>query len=375
MNDLLRLSLVFASGLCITLLVIPSILQVAYQKQLFDVPDERKVHQKPIPSLGGIGIFIGVIISFTLWARDLNDFPEYKYVLTAYLVLFFMGLKDDLILMRAHKKLFIQLGVAGLLTFGGVRIFDLQGFLGIHELNTFWSYFISMFLIVGVTNAFNLIDGIDGLAGGLGGINCFTFGALLYAFGRFEYAMLAFAVGGSLLGFLRFNFREYPNKIFMGDTGSLLLGLTVSILAIFFMNFQGESSIGLDFVSPAVVVLAIMAIPIADTSRVFIIRVASGRSPFTPDRNHIHHQVLAMGASHKVASIMLYTINILLVITVMVFRDSSSLGLGLIILFVGTICTQLVVFGGHVQRERKVADRKSQLEQLEKDNQFFNRIA
>ena len=372
MNDLLRLSLVFGSGLLITLLAIPSILEVAYKKQLFDVPDERKVHFKPIPSLGGVGIFIGVIISFTLWARNLNDFPEYRYVLTSFLVLFFMGLKDDLILMRAHKKLFIQLAVAGLLTAGGVRVMSLQGFLGIYELQTFWSYILSIFFIVGVTNAFNLIDGIDGLAGGLGGINCFTFGALLYMAGMYEYSLLAFAVGGSLLGFLRYNFREYPNKIFMGDTGSLLLGLTVSILGIFFLNSSGE---GLGFVSPAVVVLAVMAIPIVDTSRVFIIRIASGKSPFTPDRNHIHHQVLALGASHKMASLMLYTINILLVITVIVFRNTASFGLGLIILFVGTVCTQLVVFGGHLKREQKMADTKSRLEQLEKENQFLNRIA
>lgn len=374
MNDLLRLSLVFGSGLLITLLVIPSILQVAYKKQLFDVPDERKVHFQPIPSLGGVGIFIGVIISFTLWARNLNDFPEYKYVLTSYLVLFFMGLKDDLILMRAHHKLFIQLVVAILLTTGGVRVFNLQGFFGIYELSNFWSYAISIVFIVGVTNAFNLIDGIDGLAGGLGGINCFTFGALLYLGGHYEYALLAFAVGGSLLGFLRYNFRQYPNKIFMGDTGSLLLGLTVAILGVFFLNFSQEEG-GLGFVSPAVVVLAIMAIPIVDTTRVFIIRISAGRSPFSPDRNHIHHQVLAMGASHKMASAMLYLVNILLVITVMLFRNTESVGLALIILFVGTVCTQLFVFGGNLKREQKMADTKSRLEQLERENQFMNRIA
>lgn len=374
MNDLLRLSLVFGSGLLITLLAIPSILEVAYKKQLFDVPDERKVHFKPIPSLGGIGIFIGVIISFTLWAKDLSNFPEYKYVLTAYLVLFFMGLKDDLILMRAYKKFIIQIVVAGMLAYGGVRIYDLQGFLGIHELHAAVSYFLTILFIVGVTNAFNLIDGIDGLAGGLGGINCFTFGALLYMGGMHEYALLAFAVGGSLLGFLRHNFREYPKKIFMGDTGSLLLGLTVSILGIFFLNFSKEGA-GLGFISPAVVVLAIMAIPIVDTTRVFIIRIASGKSPFTPDRNHIHHQVLAMGASHKMASLMLYAVNILLVVTVMVFRNTESIGLGLIILFVGTVCTQLFVFGGHLKREQKMANTKNRLEQLEKENQFMNRIA
>lgn len=374
MNELLTLSLVFATGLCITLIVTPSILEVAYKKKLFDIPDERKVHSKPIPSLGGVGIFIGVILTFTLWARDLGNFPEYKYVLTSYLVLFFMGLKDDLIIMRTNHKLIIQLVVAGLLTFGGVRILNLYGFLGINELGVFWSYLISIFLIVGVTNAFNLIDGIDGLAGGLGGINCFTFGALMYVYGMHEYAILAFAVGGALLGFLRFNFREYPNKLFMGDTGSLLLGLTVSVLAIFFLNADKTSSIGLDFVSPAVVVLAIMAIPIVDTSRVFLIRLAAGRSPFSPDRNHIHHQLLAAGATHKRASIMLYIINILLVMTVIVFRDTSSLGLGLIILFVGTVCIQLMVFSGHMRREKQMMNAKTKLELLERENQFLNKI-
>ncbi|MFK7946205.1 MAG: glycosyltransferase family 4 protein [Saprospiraceae bacterium] len=372
--NLIQLGLVFLTGFIITYISIPSILDIAYKKNLFDIPDERKVHTRQIPSLGGVGIFIGVLISFTIWSTpETLAMIGYKYILTSYLILFFMGLKDDLIIMNALPKLAIQIGVACILVAGDIRITDLHGIFGIHELNdsyVYLSYGLSVLFIVGITNAFNLIDGIDGLAGGLGGINCLTFGALMYVYEQYEYAILAFAIGGALLAFLRYNFSSYPKKIFMGDTGSLLLGLTVSILSIIFMNTSAKSG-ALEIISPPIVVLGIIFIPVMDTLRVMIVRILDGRSPFAPDRNHIHHKFLDSGVTHKTASIALYTINIALVITVIAFANSDSLLLGVLILFVGSASTQILVFLRYKRRDKRVDDLSAKLKQLKKENQFL----
>lgn len=369
--NLIRLGLVFLTGFLVTYVSVPSILEIAYKKNLFDVPDERKVHTRQIPSLGGVGIFVGVLIAFTIWSTpETLAMIGYKYILTSYLILFFMGLKDDLIIMDALPKLAIQIGVACILVAGDIRLTNLHGIFGVEDLNIYVSYLISVFFIVGITNAFNLIDGIDGLAGGLGGINCLTFGALMYVYEQYEYAILAFSIGGALLAFLRYNFSSYPKKIFMGDTGSLLLGLTVSILSIVFMNTSATNG-NLEVISPPIVVLGIIFIPVMDTLRVMVVRVLDGRSPFSPDKNHIHHKFLDSGVTHKTASIALYAINIALVITVIAFANSDSLLLGVLILFVGSASTQILVFLRYKRRDKRVDDLNAKLEQLKKENQFL----
>lgn len=370
-TNLIQLGLVFLTGFLVTYISIPSILEIAYKKNLFDVPDERKVHTRQIPSLGGVGIFVGVLIAFTIWSTpETLGMGSYKFILTSYLILFFMGLKDDLIIMDALPKLAIQIGVACILVFGDIRITSLHGIFGIGELNDYVSYVLSVIFIVGITNAFNLIDGIDGLAGGLGGINCLTFGALMYIYDQYEFAILAFSIGGALLAFLRYNFSTYPKKIFMGDTGSLLLGLTVSILSIIFMNTSAQSG-SLGAISPPIVVLGIIFIPVMDTLRVMTVRILDGRSPFSPDKNHIHHKFLDSGVTHKNASIALYLINIALVITVIAFHKTDSLLLGVLILFVGSASTQILVFLRYKRRDKRIDDLSEKLEQLKKENQFL----
>lgn len=370
--NLLLIGASFITSFILTFIAIPSVLEVAYKKKLFDIPDERKVHKQEIPSLGGVGIFIGVIIAYSLWASPIAYASySYKFIITSYLILFFMSLKDDLVIMPTRQKLVIQLIVTCLLVFGGVRILSLHGLLGIEELPYWVSVFCSIIFIIGVMNAFNLIDGIDGLAGGLGGINCLTFGTLMFLYKEYDFAILAFAVGGALLAFLYFNFNKYPNKIFMGDTGSLLIGMTIVVLAVSFINTPNRSDTQLDIVSPPLMVFGILLIPIFDTLRVMALRISQGRSPFSPDKNHIHHEFLAAGASHKMASISLYIINVLLVLTVILFRDSGALLLGVLILFVGSACTQILIFLRYQKRDKTVDDLTVKLNQLKKENQFL----
>ena len=350
----------------ITYFTLPSVINLAYQKKLLDIPDARKVHVQLIPSLGGIGIFVGVLISFTLFC-SLSDFNAYKYILTAYLILFFMGIKDDLIPMNAKKKFLIQIFVAGMIAFGGVRISSLHGLFGIQDIHLVASYCLTIFFIVGITNAYNLIDGVDGLAGGLGGIGCITLGILLLWVQEYNFAVLAFAITGSLIAFLRYNFGKYPNKTFMGDSGSLLLGLTITVLSIQFIESPNTLSI-MGISSPIGIIAGIIFIPFYDTIRVFTIRILNGKSPFSPDKNHIHHEFLRSKVGHRQTSILLWVGNVLMISAVLIFRHQSTFNLILIVLMVGIIFVHVLVNLRKKIENNKIAQLNSKLEEIKKEN-------
>ncbi len=306
-NILLSAALAFS----ITFFAIPVIIQVAKDKKLFDEPDERKVHKVVIPTLGGLGIFAGFILGL-LMGNPLNLTGEIQYYAAAAIVMFFLGLKDDILVLSASKKFIGQLLAAGILIkFGGVQITNMHGFLGINELPHIASVAISVFTIVVITNSFNLIDGVDGLAGSLGLLTTFVFGSYFFLAGHLTYAVMAFALSGSILSFLIYNFS--PAKIFMGDTGSLLLGLVNSILVVKFINIAGAADSAFPIAASPAIGFAILILPLFDTLRVFGLRLLDRRSPFSPDRNHIHHFLLDLGLSHRQITYTLLSTNILFI--------------------------------------------------------------
>lgn len=365
-SELLLLAASAACSFLITYLTIPSVINLAYQKNLLDVPNSRKVHTQQIPSLGGIGIFIGVLISFTLFC-SLASFEAYKYILTAYLMLFFMGIKDDLIPISAQRKMIIQIFVAVIIAYGGVRITTLHGLFGIEEIHIIASYLLTVFFIVGVTNAYNLIDGVDGLAGGLGGIGCITLGLLLFWVEEYNYAILAFAIAGSLVAFLRYNFGVFPRKIFMGDGGSLLLGLTITVLSIQFIESPKTLS-ALNINSPIGILAGIIFIPIYDTLRVFTIRILKGQSPFHPDKNHIHHEFLRSKVAHLQTSLLLWVGNILMIVAVLLFKNQDTINLILIVITVGVVFIHGLVFFRYQHGTKKSTNLTNQLHNLQREN-------
>ncbi|TAE50889.1 MAG: undecaprenyl/decaprenyl-phosphate alpha-N-acetylglucosaminyl 1-phosphate transferase [Bacteroidetes bacterium] len=354
----------------ITFFAIPSVIEVAHKKRLFDLPDERKQHAQAIPRLGGVGMYVGMMVSLCFFVSR-EGFGSVSYLLAAYMILFFVALKDDLITVSTPVKLLFQILVAGILIFNGLRITSLHYLLGIGELSMPVSVLLTLVLIVGIVNAFNLIDGVDGLAGGLGGINSLTLGALLFVYGDRDFAIVAFILGGCLLAFLRYNFAQYPNKIFMGDSGSLLVGLTLAILAVRFIETPPPPSIHVAFASPVLVVLGIMIIPIFDVLRVMLIRISQRRSPFSPDRNHIHHALLRSGFSHRGTSLLLYAVNLLFVCMVVVFRDTHYLGLSMGLLAVAAFSTQAVVLFRYFRQEKQISQLEIQLGSLQKENRFL----
>lgn len=292
----------------ITFLAIPAIIRIAAEKKLYDQPDARKLHQRPIASLGGVGIFGGFMLAALIFISGKAN-PEFQYFFAAALIIFFLGLKDDIIIISATKKFIGQLTAAAILIhLADIRITSMHGILGITELPYALSVLLSYITIIVVVNAFNLIDGVDGLAGMLGLLTMSVFGTYFFLADMTAYALLAFSLAGSLLAFLIFNYN--PAKIFMGDCGSLVLGLANAFLVIKFITVADSPALPLHIESAVAMGVSILVVPLLDTLRVFSIRIYQGRSPFSPDRNHIHHLLLDRGMSHKYVTLCCLLLNI-----------------------------------------------------------------
>jgi UDP-N-acetylmuramyl pentapeptide phosphotransferase/UDP-N-acetylglucosamine-1-phosphate transferase len=337
----------------ITFFAIPVIIQVAKEKKLFDEPGERKIHKRVIPTLGGLGIFAGFLISFLLTSPYQGHF-DIQYTTAAMLVIFFLGIKDDIVVLSASKKFIGQLFASLILvTMGGVYIDNMHGFLGIYELPTWASISLSVFTLLVITNSFNLIDGIDGLAGSLGVIACFFTGSYFFLNGEPGLAVMGFALLGSLVAFLYYNIS--PAKIFMGDTGSLLIGMINSILIIEFINYApSPSSIYSIQASPAIG-FAIVMMQLIDTLQVFFVRLLNRKSPFKPDRNHIHHYLLDLGFSHKKSCLIIASLNVMFIaMSLSLSHLGTSVVIG-VLLGVGLTITSLI----YSIRQRTIRNREN----------------
>ncbi|HEX2628246.1 MAG TPA: MraY family glycosyltransferase [Chitinophagaceae bacterium] len=305
---LLDVLLTASVSFIISFLAIPVVLQIAEQKKLYDIPDERKVHTRPVASLGGVGIFGGFMLALLLSIRG-DVSPEFQYFFGAAFVIFFLGLKDDLVVLSASKKFIGQMIAASIIIhLGEVKLDSMHGLFGIDKVPEGFSLAMSYLTIIVIINSFNLIDGIDGLASSLGILTMLVFGAYFFAIGQQSYSLLAFSMAGSLVAFLIFN--HHPAKIFMGDSGSLMIGLVNSILVIKFINVAGSPGVLVPIESAVAIGFSILIVPLLDTLRVFGIRIFNGRSPFTPDRNHVHHLLLDRGMSHAAITFTCVGINI-----------------------------------------------------------------
>jgi UDP-GlcNAc:undecaprenyl-phosphate/decaprenyl-phosphate GlcNAc-1-phosphate transferase len=321
----------------ITFLAIPVIITVSERKKLYDIPDERKIHRMPIPSLGGLGIFAGFVLA-CLIAIPFNVAPEFQYFFAAAIVIFFLGLKDDILVISPIKKFIGQVLAAFLIIYkGGVQIKSMHGFMGIYELPEMFSLVLTYFTVIVIINSFNLIDGIDGLAGSLGIMAAMLFGFYFLSIDLTAYAILAFSLAGSVAAFLIFNFQ--PAKIFMGDTGSMLIGLFNSILVVKFINVSELTGTAVQIDASPAIGFTILMIPLLDTLRVFAIRIFNRRSPFSPDRNHVHHLLLDKGLSHRSITLILVATNLLFVVAAYLSRSIGSTWLivSIISLFFGGI--------------------------------------
>jgi len=339
------------SAFIIVWISVPSIVRVSKNKHLFDEPDERSSHESEVPILGGLAIFAGFIISVNLWV-DPQIFPAFQYVVAAVIIMFFIGIKDDILIIAPFTKFAGQIIAAlVLVVLGDIRISSLHGFFGIEEINFFWSLIITVLTIVTIINGFNFIDGIDGLSASIGIITAGAFGYWFFSVEQFQYAILAAALIGALFAFFLYNVFGEENKIFMGDTGSLIIGLVLSVLVIYFNEINIDKGKTFSIYPAPAVSFGVLIIPLFDTLRVVFIRIFTGHSLLLPDKNHTHHQLLDLGLSHIQVTMIISVVNVFFIY--MVFNLAAFISIRRLLLIILLVAMLLSFIPPYILNRRR----------------------
>ncbi|WP_052180967.1 glycosyltransferase family 4 protein [Alistipes sp. ZOR0009] len=307
--------LTFVISATIGFIVVPRIVTISKKKGLFDYVNERKVHTSPIPRLGGVS-FLPALTFSVAFVMGLRYFfgvgippqicysvlLEMLFLLCGFLILYFTGLADDLVNVSFKYKLVAQFLASSMVILSGVYVNSLHGFIGVYQIHPIIGYLLTIILVSFVINAINLIDGIDGLATGLSSIALFALGLWFWEMELYIYSMLSVGMLGVIVPFFIYNVFGNRHKIFMGDTGSLLIGFLIAFLSAKLCMIVSDGSTT-SFRNAPTFVFSILFIPLFDAARVFVERIRKGKSPFHPDKTHIHHKFLALGFSHKQAMV------------------------------------------------------------------------
>ena len=331
----------FISALLICYIAIPKLIYFAQKLKLLDTAGDRSSHKVSTPFFGGIAIFTGVICSLLLWSDNVENI---QFILLSILIVFIVGLIDDLRAISAFKKLIGQILATLVLIFlGDLQIDSMHGVLGVHDLPIWASVSFTIFVVIVIINGFNLIDGIDGLAGGLGLISSLSFGVIAIIIGQVDIALIAFSLSGALVGFLRFNI--FPARIFMGDTGSLVVGMILSVLAINCIKYGlVNENYSLPQIGP-LLAISFLAVPLFDSLRVFIVRAINGNGTLTAARDHVHHAFIDLGVGHKYTSLILFSVSaIIIVLTYLLIKLNININISIAILFLFSYALWLIPY-------------------------------
>lgn len=308
-DDLKDLLLTGTIAVMIGLCVMPLLRRLARELKLVDKPNFRKLHTTPIPLVGGISIALSTWATLFITGLYTDTAQNIIFLLLIGMVLLVLGVIDDKLDIPATFKLIVQLGCAAVIAFSGIRISSLYGIFGIQDIPLWGQYVLTILVITGVVNAFNLMDGIDGLAGSLAILGCLALAILSCMMGRCEFALLYAAIIGSVIGFLRFNLSA--KKTFLGDGGSLFLGFMLVVSGIQILEWGKETSGALPDIT-TIMVIGIFMIPVLDSLRVYRGRIGNGDSPFKPDKSHLHHLFLLLGLTHVKISMFIALVSLLL---------------------------------------------------------------
>jgi UDP-GlcNAc:undecaprenyl-phosphate GlcNAc-1-phosphate transferase len=346
--------LCFITAFVVAMVSIPPVIMFVNKFRLFDIPDERKEHRLPTPTLGGVAIMMGMGVSLFFWFPG-SVSSEIATCFFSIAILFGMGITDDLKDLSAKYKFVVEIALAGLIALSGIRITTFGGLFGVYEIPITAQYSFTILAIVGITNAFNLIDGIEGQAGGLSFMSLVTLGLFLTISGDPSFGLIAFALAGGVLAFLYFNMN--PAKIFMGDTGSLVLGFVIAILCTRLIHINSMAAQPLLKNAP-LFALGMVLIPVFDTMRVFALRIWKGKSPFEPDRTHIHHLMTNVGFSHSFTAKIICVIHGFILIEVYWLKDLRAEFI-LLMLLAAMILVTIAFYNMHVfKRHGAVKDLK-----------------
>lgn len=343
-NDWFKLGSAFLTSFLITYFAIPIIVRVSVAKNLFSLPNGRTSHKYATPTLGGVAMFAGILVSSLLFVKS-SELFNFQYAIAGGFIIFFFGVKDDLTPLTWKIKLLGEiLAALFLITLGDFRITNLHGFLGIHEINYVGSIILTFIVFMGVVNAMNLIDGIDGLAAGISFMATSIFGIWFFLTGETAFVYIGIAIIGTLLAFLGFNVFGTTNKIFMGDTGSLLLGYLMTFFVIVFNQHNIVNTAPWHIHNAPIISFAILFIPLFDTICVMLIRIFKWKSPFSADRNHIHHRILKLGLTHIQTTLILVVTNGFFIFLVFLLQNLEMHLLLLIIFAFGIIKSFIPVY-------------------------------
>jgi len=318
--DMFILSVV---GALVSYLSILGVIRLLKIYRFMDKPNERKIHEAPTPTMGGIGIFLGGLPAYFLRGE-----PELFLIFILLFILLVIGTIDDMLDLSAMLRLVLQLGIGVTLYYFGFKIDNVHGIFGLTELPEVFSFIITVVFTVGIINAFNLIDGINGLAGGVVALNAAVFGVLFSYNGEYEYATMSFVLGSAIVGFLLHNFKKKAD-IFMGDSGSLVLGGAMAIFSLKVFGLESEHQ-----VLNINLVLGMLLVPVLDLLRVVVVRLYDGRKPFDADNNHIHHKLLKITKSHVRASFLIHFVTLICVLIIPLLYNNNEKTLLVICVFI-----------------------------------------
>ena len=329
---------IFIGAFLLTYLTIPKIIKVVEHKRLMDDPNHRSSHTNKTPTLGGVSFFYTLVFAL-FFIKNRDQFDEVMHIIPGLTILFIMGLKDDLVVISPGTKLLAQVfAIIFVLTNPSFTIYSLNGFLNINEIPYYLYLIIGGFMMLTIINSYNLIDGIDGLASIVGMVIMVIYTTIFYMSEEYFFALLSITMNASLMAFLGFNLSS-DKKIFMGDTGSLIVGFVISVLTLKFLALRPVAYTDLPFLleNAPLIAISILIVPLFDTARVFAIRIANKKGPFSPDRNHTHHVLIDYwGLTHKQASFIIGCFNLMFVMLFIVL-GSTAKNLGMVIMLVSVV--------------------------------------
>ena len=346
-------------ALILVLVLTPIFRKVAFKINFVDKPNYRKSHFTAIPLIGGFMVFLASTIALTISKFFEPDFQQISPLIIGSFVLLVMGIIDDKVNLRASIKLVIQLGVAIFVYLSGIKIESLFGILGVYEIPDFLKFTLTVLIITGTVNAFNLSDGIDGLAGGLAIIGFTSFSIIALIHKQYLFASLFLTIIGALIGFLKFNLSK-KRKIFMGDAGSLFLGYILVVSGIMLIQESNKTS---DITRTLSTVIGVLILPVIDSIRVYRQRIQKGFSPFRADKTHLHHLLLGLKLEHKKATLVIViTAVTLLLISLFAGTIFSNTATIILLLFLFSIISRFLSMNNEINEWRK------KIHELENDN-------
>jgi UDP-N-acetylmuramyl pentapeptide phosphotransferase/UDP-N-acetylglucosamine-1-phosphate transferase len=362
----------FLMAFGLTWFTVPSIVNISRLKNLTDTPNGRTSHFKATPTLGGIAVFVALVLSTVIFAGTYFKF-ELKYIISGLMVVFFIGIKDDILIIDPLKKLAGQIfAIIIVAVFADIRITNLYGLFHIGQLPYIVSILLTVFVFIVIINGFNLIDGIDGLASGIGILTSSVFCIWFWITGHVACTILSFSFVGTLTAFFYFNVFSKTNKIFLGDTGSMIIGFVMGVLACRFLQLELVAQGSAAIPSAPTVVCGILIVPLFDSLRVFILRIKQGKSPFKADRQHIHHRLLQLGCTHIQATLILIGVNIFFIVLSYSLRGIGIVWLMGLIVALACVMSYILVTAAK-GKSRKEIDSFISLYFAVKIHQYRNR--